>query len=129
MWEGMTLSFVYRLLGGKDRGGTRDLTGWGRWQPSLAGIHVGLTPGPTPPWEESPAGESGSCSHQASHSHEGATNKDTVGLVGMNVAGQERAELSALDISPVLWAWYLHTEMNQKPRMTHRFNTPHMSSS
>lgn len=40
-----------------------------------------------------------------------------MGSAGMNVAGQGRAELSALDILPVLWAWHLQTEMNQKPRM------------
>ena len=89
------------------------------------GIHVRLTPGPTPPWEES-GRRKWLRRHQASHSHEGATNKDTVGLVGMNVAGQERAELSALDISPVLRAWYLQTEMNQKPRM-HRADPTHLT--
>lgn len=44
----------------------------------------------------------------------------------MNVAGQERAELSALDIWPVLWAWYLQTEMNQKPRM-HRADPTYLT--
>lgn len=125
----MTLSFVYRLLGGKGQRRTRDLTvGQVAAQPSRdpRGAHPGAN---TPmggvqlrKWLRS---------HQASHSRrKGPLTKILGGLSGHECGRTGEMELSALDISPCALGMVPAHRDESKPRMHRADSThPHMSSS